>query len=80
MSGLKNTTKRIVNASVGRGYKTNTERRNKKEAKRKGAIDAQFANAAMPDEEELQLVERRRAARRRGSRAATVLTSGDTLG
>lgn len=80
MSGLKNTTKRLVNASVGRGYKTNTERRQKKETKRKGALDAQFANVAMPDEEELQLVERRRAARRRGSRAATVLTSVDTLG
>jgi len=80
MSGLKNTVKRSINVSVGRGYKTNTERREKKEADRQGALDAQFSNAELPDEEQLELVERRRAARRRGSRAATVLTSGDTLG
>jgi len=80
MSGLKNTVKRVANVSMGRGYKTKAERQQEKKAKAKGVLDAQFANVAMPDEEELQLVERRRAARRRGSRAATVLTSGDTLG
>lgn len=80
MSGLKNTAKRLVNASVGRGYKTNDERRAEKKAKIKAGKDKQFKNAQMPDEEEIQRAERRKAARRRGSRSSNVLTSGDTLG
>ena len=80
MSGLKNTSKRLVNLSVGKGYKTNQERRDEKKAKIQKAKDKQFENAMMPDEEEIKRAERRKAARRKGSRAATVLTSGDTLG
>jgi len=80
MSGLKNTSKRIMNASVGRGYMTNEERRQKKKGKIKKAKDKMFQSAALPDEEEIRLVERRKAAKRRGSRAQTVLTDLDTLG
>jgi len=80
MSGLKNTAKRLANASLGRGYATNDERRQKKKAKIKAGKDKMFQNAAMPDEEDIRRVERRKAARRRGSRANTVMTNRDTLG
>lgn len=80
MSGLKNTAKRLANASLGRGYQTNSEKREKKKAKIKAKKDEQFANANMPDEEAIARAERRKAAKRRGSRTNTVLTSGDRLG
>lgn len=80
MSGLKNTAKRMVNASVGRGYKTNRERRQEKEVKRQAALDSVYANALIPDEEEVRRNERRKQAKRRGSRASTQLTDQDTLG
>ncbi len=80
MSGLKNTAKRLANASMGRGYMTNDERRQKKAAKVKKAKDKMFQNAVLPDEEDIRRVERRKAARRRGSRASTVLTDRETLG
>jgi len=80
MGGLKNTAKRLANVSVGRGYMTNTERREKKKAKVKAGKDKMFQSAALPDEEEIRRVERRKSAARRGSRAKTVLTDLDTLG
>ena len=80
MSGLKNTAKRSFNASVGKGWKTNDEIRAEKKAKKQKAINKQFENANMPDEQMLNLIERRKAAKRVGSRASTVMTSGDTLG
>lgn len=80
MGGLKNTGKRLLNLGTGRGYMTNQERRDKKKAKVKKGKDKMFQSAALPDEEEIRLVERRKAARRRGSRAQTVLTDLDTLG
>ena len=81
MSGLKNTTKRLANASLGKGYKTNAERRAKKAAKRQAKLDEVYEDAQMPDEEAVRLVERRKAARRRGSRSRNVLTEqNETLG
>ena len=78
MAGLKNTVKRLVNVSIGRGYKTNTERRQEKQAKAQSALDQVYAGAQLPDEQEVQRKERRKSARRRGSRAETILT--DQLG
>ena len=80
MGGLKNTAKRLTNAAVGRGYMTNQEREDKKKAKTKKKKDKMFQNAALPDEAELKLVERRKAAKRTSARAQTVLTDRDTLG
>jgi len=80
MSGLNNTVKRIGNASLGRGYMTNQERRDKKKAQVTKAKNKMFQNAMMPDEEDIRRVERRKAAKRRGSRASTVMTDRETLG
>lgn len=80
MSGLKNTGKRLVNASVGRGYKTNRERKAEKAAKKQASLDEIYQGAEMPDEEVIKRNERRKAAARRGSRVSTVLTERDTLG
>jgi len=80
MGGLKNTAKRIANASVGRGYMTNDERRKAKAAKSKKKKDKMFQDAALPDEEEIRLVERRKAAKRTSARAQTVLTNRTGLG
>lgn len=78
MTGLKNTVKRSMNLSLGKGYKTNKERKQEKQAKRQAGLDEVFASAQMPDEEEVRRKERRKAARRKGSRAETILT--DQLG
>ena len=80
MSGLKNTAKRIGNVATGRGYMTNDERRQKKAAKVTKGKNKMFQNAVMPDEEDIRRVERRKAAKRRGSRASTVMTDRDRLG
>lgn len=80
MSGLKNTVKRAANASLGRGYKTNRERREGKAAKEQARLDAIYSGAELPDEELIRRNERRKAAKRRGSRISTVLTDEDTLG
>lgn len=80
MGGLNNTFKRATNFGLGRGYMTNQERRDKKKAKVKAGKDKMFQNAVMPDEEDIRRVERRKAARRSGSRASTVLTERETLG
>lgn len=78
MSGLKNTAKRIVSFSKGKGYTTGAERQAKAEAREKSRLDAIYGAAAMPDEEVTAREARRRQARRRGSRASTIMT--DTLG
>lgn len=81
MSGLENTVKRATNFGIGRGYKTNDERKAEKKAKVKAKKDKMFQSAALPDEEDIRRVERRKAAARRGSRAKTILTDReDTLG
>ena len=80
MSGLKNTVRRIGNASLGKGYMTSGERKRKKAAKVQAGKDEMFASAQMPDEEVIKRNERRKAARRRGSRVSNILTDEDTLG
>ena len=80
MSGLKNTIRRLTNVSRGKGYQTNQETRQKKAAAAQAGKDAVFANAQMPDEETIRRTERKKQARRVGSRASTVLTDRDTLG
>ena len=80
MSGLKNTQKRLWNLGMGRGYKTNEERRQKKLGKITKAKNKMFASAQLPDEEDIRRVERRKSAKRRGSRAQTVMTSRESLG
>ena len=80
MSGLKNTAKRAFNLSIGRGYKTNTERKMEKRLKRKGELDSIYGDALMPDEEMIRRNERRKASARRGSRQRNVLTDDDGLG
>ncbi len=80
MSGLENTVKRVANASIGRGYKTNAERDAAKKAKVKAGKDKIFQSAALPDEEEIRRVERRKSAKRRSSRTKTILTDRETLG
>ena len=80
MAGLKNTVKRMANASMGRGYATSSALLQKRKAKSQARLDKTFQSALMPDEEEIAREERRKAARRRGSRADTVLTDQDLLG
>jgi len=81
MSGLKNTVKRLANASMGKGYMTRDEKRQKDQAKRQGVLDKMYASADMPDDELIARNERRKAAKRRGSRVRNVMTQdADTLG
>ena len=82
MSGIKNTIQKFVNASTGKGFKTNEQvRRPKRQAEAIAKRDAMFAGADMPDEEFIRRNERRKAAKRRGSRVSNVLTDDtDTLG
>ena len=80
MSGLKNTVRRMANASLGKGYATKDERLAQRKAKSQARLDKTFQSALMPDEEEIAREERRKAATRRGSRADTVLTDQDLLG
>lgn len=80
MSGLKGTVQRFINVSSGKGWKRNADIRAEKAAKIQGAKDKLFAGAEIPDEEEVARNERRKAAKRQGSRANTVLTDQDTLG
>lgn len=79
MSGLKNTWRRSGNFILGKGYTTKKERDRKKAAQRQAELDKVYQGAQIPDEEEIQRDERRKAAKRRGSRADTILTE-DTLG
>ena len=83
MSGLKNTFRRIWNVGTPggvKGYQTKRESDAKKAAKRQAVKDKMFASAQIPDAEEIKRNERRRQAKRAGSRAQTVLTDQDTLG
>ena len=80
MSGLKNTGKRLLNLGTGRGYKTNRERRQEKAAKIQAGKDKLFQGAELPDEEAIKRNERRKAAKRAGARAQTILTNPDQLG
>ena len=80
MSGLKNTAKRIGSAVTGGGYMTSEEKRQKKKNKIKTKKDKMFQEAVLPDEADIRLVERRKAAKRTSARAQTVLTNRDTLG
>jgi hypothetical protein len=74
MSGLKNTFKRLHNFGTFKGYKTNQEIREEKLAKIQHKKDVMFQSAEVPDEEAIKRNERRKAAKRQGSRANTVLT------
>ena len=78
MSGLKNTAKRMISFSKGKGYTTGAERQAKAEAAEKSRLDAIYGSAQMPDPEAQRRRARRTQAGRTGSRASTVLT--DTLG
>lgn len=78
MSGLKNTAKRMMSFSKGKGYTTGAERQAKADAAEKGRLDAIYGAAQLPDEEAQRRKARRTQAGRRGSRAETVLT--DQLG
>lgn len=80
MGGLSNTRKRLFNFARGKGYKTGEERFAERDAKAQAAKDRLFAGAELPDDEEVRRNERRKAAKRRGSRVNTVLTDQDTLG
>jgi hypothetical protein len=80
MSGLKNTVRRLGNVSLGRGYKTSGEAKREKAAKRQNELDKVYTGAEVPDDEQLKRTERRKAAKRQGSRANTILTNNDQLG
>ena len=79
MSGLENTVKRTGNLLTGKGYMTNKERKQARESKAQAEKDKMFASAEIPDSEAIKRNERRKAAKRVGSRVSTVLTE-DTLG
>jgi len=64
---------------MGKGYMTSGERKRGKAAKSQAALDRIYSSVPIPDEEEIQRNERRKAAKRQGSRANTILTR-DTLG
>ena len=84
MSGLKNTFRRIWNLGTPggvKGYKTKREDDAEKAAKEQTRKNTMFAGAEVPDIETIKRNEQRKAAKRQGSRANTVLTdSGDKLG
>ncbi len=80
MSGLKNTVRRMFNVGRGKGYQTNVEAKQQRQRKTQSKLDEIYAGAQIPDAELIQRNERRKAAKRRGSRLATVLTDEDTLG
>lgn len=69
------------NVFRGKGFKTREQIRMEKAGEITSQKNKIFASAgAPPDEVEIARTERRRAARRRGSRAQTVLSGGDRLG
>jgi len=78
MGDLKNTNRRVHNLIIGKGYSTRDERRQKRVAQEQTRKDKMFAGAELPDEEAIRRTERKKAAKRRGSRAETILT--DQLG
>lgn len=80
MSGLKNTAGRIWQAGKGQGYKTKHERNLENTAKVTDAKNKMFGEATLPDDEVIKRNERRKSAKRRGSRVNTVLTDRESLG
>lgn len=74
MGSLEKFVQKTIDASRGK----HGNRKAKAAAAEQLRKDEMFASGRMPDEEELRRSQRRIAARRRGSRAETVLT--DTLG
>jgi len=80
MSGLKNTWRRIGGFLTGQGYKTSKEKSAEDQVKRQDEMDKVYAGAEVPDDELLKRNARRKAAKRQGSRANTVLTNNDQLG
>ena len=80
MSGLKNTFKRLDSLQKGKGYSTGAERQAAAEAKAQGKLDSIYSAAGIPDDEAIKRNERRKAAKRQGSRANTVLTERVRLG
>lgn len=76
MSGLKNTVQKFINASAGRGMKTNEQLRRPKRAAER---DALYASAMIPDEELIRRNEKRKSSARRGSRQRNVMTIGSDL-
>ncbi len=80
MAGLKNTYDRVLRFSKGKGYKTFAESTAEIQAEEQAKKDELFAGAQMPDEEHIKRNERRKSAKRRGSRISTVLTNDDSLG
>jgi hypothetical protein len=81
MSGLKNTEERLFSFGTTGKYSTREERRQERLDKEQSRKDKMFHGAALPDEEEIKRIARKKAARRRGSRANTVLTDlTDQLG
>ena len=80
MSGLKNTRKRLWNVGHGKGFKTDSEIQQEKDVKKQNALDKVYAGAEVPDDEQLKRDERRKQAKRQGSRANTILSNNDQLG
>ncbi len=82
MGGIKKQVQRGVNLLKHGEYKTRDEIKAKEAGKAAVQVerdkDAMFANAQMPDSDTIRRNERRKAARRRGSRVETILT--DRLG
>lgn len=79
MSGLKNTFKRVMSFSKGSGYETHGESDIRRGGPKTRA-DKIYGGAALPDEDDLARMARRRQSMRRGSRASTILTDQETLG
>lgn len=80
MSGLSNTRKRMNSMMKGKGYTTGAERQQMAEAKAQAKLDAIYSAVSIPDDEAIKRNERRKAAKRQGSRASTVLTDRVGLG
>jgi 3-phosphoglycerate kinase len=80
MGGLSNTALRLHNFGVAKGYKTNKEIKQEKAAKQQKKLDKVYSDVSLPDDELIQRNARRKAAKRQGSRANTVLTDRQTLG
>ena len=83
MAGINKTDffTRSWKSSQGQGYQTGKERKKRRAGAKQARKDKQFAAATIPDDEQIKRNERRKAAKRQGSRASTVLTNrSDQLG
>lgn len=72
--------RRMGNWMRGSGFETSGEQKRRTAAEAQGRLDQVYAGADMPDEELVRRNERRKAAKRRGSRQRNVLTDEDSLG